>query len=260
MKKGRLKEKIAMKIRRKELQRLLKEYDPSLVLGKRIGKGTTADVYELPGTYPVQVLKVMDTRCISKTDRNDQICISERTKMRSYFQNEIRSMKELSNCKYIVPIIDAYEYDLDKDNNAQSIGERNNRSIFLVKMRRLIPLDDYIKKYGMTEKLVVQMAMDICHALQECEDHGILHRDVKPSNIFVYRRKGKVRFVLGDFGICRRMDKLKGSVLTRCGTPAFIAPEIELKKNISGCFNADIFSLGSIPLISLSSSGKWHSL
>ncbi len=94
-------------------------------------------------------------------------------------------------------------------------------------------------------QLVVQMAMDICHALQECENHGILHRDVKPSNIFVYRRKGKVRFVLGDFGICRRMDKFRGSMLTRCGTPAFIAPEIEYKKRVSGCFNADIFSLGS---------------
>ncbi len=233
-----------MKICRKELQQLLKEYDSSLVLGKRIGKGTTADVYELPGTYPMQVLKVMDTRCISRVDRNDPICISERTKMRSYFQNEIRSMKELSNCKYIVPIIDSYEYILDKDNNGQPMSELS-RSVFLVKMRRLIPLDDYIKKYGMTEKLVVQMAMDICHALQECENHGILHRDVKPSNIFVYRGKRKVRFVLGDFGICRRMDKFKESILTRCGTPAFIAPEIELKKSFFGCFNADIFSLGS---------------
>lgn len=233
-----------MKIRRKELQQLLNKYDTSLTLGKRIGKGTTADVYELPGSHPTQVLKVMDTRCISRSDRNDQVSINERVKMRDYFQNEIRSMRELSDCKYIVPIIDSYEFVLDTDNDGRPM-DNLGRSVFMVKMRRLIPLDDYIKKYGMTEKLVVQMAMDICHALQECENHGILHRDVKPSNIFVYRRKGKVRFVLGDFGICRRMDKFRGSMLTRCGTPAFIAPEIEYKKRISGCFNADIFSLGS---------------
>lgn len=233
-----------MKIRRKDLQQLLKEYDASLTLGKRIGKGTTSDVYELFGSYPAQVLKIMDTRCISQSDRNDQASINERAKMRDYFQNEIRSMKELSDCKYIVPITDSYEFVLDRDNDGRPI-DKLARSVFMVKMRRLIPLDDYIEKYGMTEKLVVQMAMDICHALQECEDHGILHRDVKPSNIFVYRRNGKVRFVLGDFGICRRMDRFRGSMLTRCGTPAFIAPEIECKKRISGCFNADIFSLGS---------------
>lgn len=233
-----------MKIRRKELQQLLKEYDSSLTLGKRIGKGATADVYELPGTRPVQVLKVMDTRCISKADRNDTICVSERTKMRNYFRNEIRSMKELSKCKYIVPITDSYEHVFDKDHDGKPIEELS-RSVFLVRMKRLIPLDDYIKKYGMTEKLVVQMAMDICHALQECENHEILHRDVKPSNIFVYKWKGKVRFVLGDFGICRRMDTFKESMLTRCGTPAFTAPEIEFRKDIFGCYNADIFSLGS---------------
>lgn len=95
-----------MKIRRKELQQLLKEYDASLTLGKRIGKGATADVYELPGSSPAQVLKVMDTRCMLRSDRNDEASNYERAKMRDYFQNEIRSMKELSDCKYIVPITD----------------------------------------------------------------------------------------------------------------------------------------------------------
>lgn len=243
-----------MKIRRKELQQLLKEYDASLTLGKRIGKGATADVYELPGSSPAQVLKVMDTRCMLRSDRNDEASNYERAKMRDYFQNEIRSMKELSDCKYIVPITDSYEFVLDMDSNGQPM-DKLGRSVFMVKMRRLIPLDDYIEKYGMTEKLVVQMAMDICHALQKCEDHGILHRDVKPSNIFVYRRKGKVRFVLGDFGVCRRMDRFRGSMLTYCGTPAFMAPEIECKRRISGCFNADIFSLGSTLYYMLSGGG-----
>lgn len=229
-----------MKIRREELIRKLKEYDTSLTLGKRIGRGTTADVYDLPGSYPAQVLKVMDTRCISKNDGDDMICITERTQMKKYFENEIQTMGELNGCKYIIPIIDSYECKLDKDEFSNS-----NRSVFLVRMRKLKPLEDYIHEFGMTEKLIVQMAMDICQALQECEKHGILHRDVKPSNIFVYKKEDKVRFVLGDFGICRRLEKLSATVLTRCGTPAFIAPEIELKKLIEGCFNADIFSLGS---------------
>nr|WP_288732089.1 protein kinase [uncultured Anaerobutyricum sp.] len=230
-----------MKIKREDVLKKIKEYDPSISLGKKLGKGTTADVYDLPGTYPAQVLKVMDTRCLSKADKDDMISISERTKMKAYFENEIKIMKELSDCKFIVPIMDSYEYVLDKEGSSTI----PNRSVFFVRMRKLIPLEDFINKYGMTEKMIVQMAMDICSALQECENHGILHRDVKPSNIFVYKRKNKLRFILGDFGICRRLDQLPGSVFTRCGTPAFIAPEIELRKLNSELFNADIFSLGS---------------
>lgn len=232
-----------MKIQRRELIKYLKEYDASLVLGKRIGYGTTADVYDLPGTNPPQVLKVMDTRCLSEDDSNTCFCLNERKKMRAYFQNEIKTLQELNGCKYIVPVLDAKEYALDRDTRG-SDEKDENRSVFLVRMRKFISLESYMKNVGMSETVLVSMAKDICLALQECEYHGILHRDVKPSNIFVYRRKGKLRFILGDFGICRRLDNLKNVRFTFCGTPAFMAPEMKIKKIKPGCYNSDIFSLG----------------
>ena len=79
-----------MKIKREDVLKKIKEYDPSISLGKKLGKGTTADVFDLPGTYPAQVLKVMDSRCLSKADKDDMISISERTKMKAYFENEIK--------------------------------------------------------------------------------------------------------------------------------------------------------------------------
>ena len=230
-----------MKIKREELIERIKAYDLSLTLGDVIGEGATSEVYDLPGTNPPQVLKVMDTRCNPGTNRDDVISKSERAKMKRYFENEIQTMKELSNCRYIVPIIDSYECSLDGDED----GSSSNRSVFLVRMRKLMPLEYFIRNNRMTEKMMVQMAKDICRALQECENHSILHRDVKPANIFVIKNRNRVHFVLGDFGICRRMEKLSSAVITKCGTPAFMAPEIEFRKRIPGCFNSDIFSLGS---------------
>ncbi|MCA8949804.1 MAG: protein kinase [Planctomycetes bacterium] len=70
---------------------------------------------------------------------------------------------------------------------------------------------------------VVHWLLDVVAALRTAHEHGICHRDVKPSNIFL-TEEGNV--VLLDFGIAARRGDAsmttKGSAL---GTPAYMAPE-----------------------------------
>jgi serine/threonine protein kinase len=89
--------------------------------------------------------------------------------------------------------------------------------------------------------VVVEVSRQICSALQFAHNHGVIHRDLKPGNLFL-KRTGEVK--LGDFGIARDVTAadLTDTGLT-VGTHAYMAPEqITGDNTISG--KADLYSLG----------------
>ena len=74
----------------------------------------------------------------------------------------------------------------------------------------------------MTE--ITQIVAELAQALGHAHDHGVVHRDVKPDNIFYDAQRG-VR--LGDFGLAR--STTPGGTITEAGliigTPRYLAPE-----------------------------------
>lgn len=89
--------------------------------------------------------------------------------------------------------------------------------------------------------IVIEIARQVCSALQFAHNHGVIHRDLKPGNLFL-TREAEVK--LGDFGIAR---DLRGSDITSSGmtvgTHAYMAPEqITGDASVSG--KADLYSLG----------------
>jgi serine/threonine protein kinase len=89
--------------------------------------------------------------------------------------------------------------------------------------------------------VVVEVSRQICSALQFAHNHGVIHRDLKPGNLFL-KRTGEVK--LGDFGIARDVTAadLTDTGLT-VGTHAYMAPEqITGDNTISG--KADLYALG----------------
>ena len=85
-----------------------------------------------------------------------------------------------------------------------------------------------------------KLGIDICSALIRLEKRNVVHRDVKPQNIFV-NEDGDYK--LGDFGAARRFRGIS-TVLSRKGTDAYAAPEI-IREQQGNC-TADIYSLGLV--------------
>ncbi len=77
--------------------------------------------------------------------------------------------------------------------------------------------------------LAVRLVCQMLAALAHAHDRGIVHRDVKPSNVLLGGGKGKRVVKLADFGLARAFDDCKLSGLTFQGevggTPAYMAPE-----------------------------------
>lgn len=244
-----------MIISEEDVRKYLKLYNPALNLGHKIGSGGTSCVFELSGTNPPQVIKVMDTRCGANAGGDDLISIQTRKELYQYFSNEIDHMMRLQKCPYIMPIVGSCVYDEDPEDRNALLELKSYRAVFMLQMPKLQKVMDYFTQHGATEALMVQLARDIGCALNFCETQHILHRDVKPDNIFVQEDGDHIRFVLGDFGYCKRISEGSNSFVTKCGTPAFMAPELELEKVKGGEYQSDLFSLGST-LYYLISGGK----
>lgn len=105
--------------------------------------------------------------------------------------------------------------------------------------------EDAPLKYGRAARLVLQ----VCDSLEEAHERGILHRDIKPDNLFVERdRQGEEEIRVLDFGIAKLVgDSSMGSVTGTglvVGTPQYLSPEQALG---TPCVPAsDLYSLGIV--------------
>lgn len=103
-------------------------------------------------------------------------------------------------------------------------------------------LSDFLKKNGrLTPVRAIGLILPVLDALAHAHDAGIVHRDVKPSNILV--DDDNTPRVM-DFGIAARMEKLSKNGDSFMGTPAYMAPEyIEHRESSE---RSDIFSVGLV--------------
>ena len=110
----------------------------------------------------------------------------------------------------------------------------------LIQMELLTPLNEYTRKHTITRQDVIRLGIDLCRALELCQKYNIIHRDVKPENIFI---SDAGDFKLGDFGIARTVEKTT-SGLSKKGTYTYMAPEV-YKGEAYGS-TVDIYSLGIV--------------
>ncbi len=104
-------------------------------------------------------------------------------------------------------------------------------------------LSHIIKKGGaLSSKAIARLGIQICFALQNAHEHDVIHRDIKPDNIFI--NKKKMPIVL-DFGIAKALTEAKLSQTGMLiGTPHYMSPEQIKTGNVDG--RSDLYSLGCV--------------
>jgi len=133
-----------------------------------------------------------------------------------------------------------YELDHDQIPRVYETFEIDNVMYFVREYRNGELLEDKIKR-GMKEDEIQAIAWQILDVLEYLHSHGIIYRDLKPSNIIV-DEMGRI-FII-DFGTARFHKMGKGSDTIALGTPGFAAPEQYGRSQTDE--SSDIYSFGAL--------------
>ena len=101
-----------------------------------------------------------------------------------------------------------------------------------------------ITRGELTPALTYKLLAQVCEALHFAHEHGIVHGDIKPSNLMV-THDGTVK--LADFGLAQLMDpgNRQDDTFTPMGTPEYAAPEL-WEPGVVMDHRADLYSLGCV--------------
>ena len=116
-------------------------------------------------------------------------------------------------------------------------------------------LESLVAEFGpLPPARAMYMMRQVCHSLGEAHARGLVHRDVKPANIFMCRMGLDYDFVkVLDFGLVQTRKADPALAITETlhtaehliGTPAYMAPEVILgKDNVDR--RADVYALGCV--------------
>ena len=159
-------------------------------------------------------------------------------------KGEITAMEGLRGSSHIVTYLEHTFIDWASE-------DRFGRDLYIRMELQFKDLRREIKENRIfSENEIIKIGCDICKALILCHSKGIIHRDIKPDNIF-YCHDGNYK--LGDFGISKSLaDPIHGYAGTGIGTFAYLPAE-----QLKGKYNrlVDIYSLGLV-LYELSNGNK----
>ncbi|WP_078959006.1 serine/threonine-protein kinase [Streptomyces sp. NRRL S-4] len=127
---------------------------------------------------------------------------------------------------------------------AYDAGQHDGRAFLVMQLIQGDTLKTRIAEGPLPPEATAAIGADLAHALAHAHETGIVHRDVKPSNILLDARN---RPHLADFGISRLLDTTSHTATgTLIGTAAYLAPEQVLGEPVGR--PADIYALGLVLL------------
>ena len=194
-------------------------------IGKRISTGSSGTVvYEINRNYGckeenvIKIVTLLEERVCweDMTEESRRNYETQRKKAKEKAVQEVALMYDLKTCENIVGYLD---YGFLEISDTDGISY-----VLTIHMFKYKDLDSIAKSKVLSESDIIKIGMDVCNALEACERKGIMHRDIKPGNIFYAEDKDKGKYLLADFGISRIVEK--GDLAhTYQGTWQFAAPE-----------------------------------
>jgi len=221
------------------ISELLEKTWPGWELVQRIGGGAYGQVYEIRKTdFGESFSAALKVICVP----NDQEAGSANSLMSDvdasvYYESVAEAlMREYS----IMAKLKGNSNIVSYEDHTRLLREDGIGWVILIRMELLKPIHTHILEHGITRQGVIRLGIDICRALELCQKYRILHRDIKPDNIFV-TEFGDHK--LGDFGVARTLEDTK-AVLSKQGTSMYMAPEVYAGHTYN--VTADLYSLGLV--------------
>jgi serine/threonine-protein kinase len=157
--------------------------------------------------------------------------------IRKRFEREARATASLRNPHTVA----LYDFGLTQD----------HMFYYVMELLEGIDLQTMVDKFGpLHPGRVKNILIQICESLEEAHRLGMVHRDVKPRNIFLSKMGWQHDFAkMLDFGLVKTALREDESMMTMdgsaTGTPAYMAPEVALGgSTVDG--RTDIYSLGCV--------------
>ena len=126
------------------------------------------------------------------------------------------------------------------------------RPYFVMELVKGIPITEYCDKNHLTGRQRLDLFNQVCGAVQHAHQKGIIHRDIKPTNVMVTLRDGKPVPKIIDFGIAKATNQrltektLFTNYAQMIGTPAYMSPEQAEMSALDVDTRSDIYSLGAL--------------
>jgi serine/threonine-protein kinase len=184
-------------------------------LKERLGQGGYGDVYLAEQKTGANVaVKILDDAHARDDDAVER------------FKREGETAKRLEHPN-IVRVLD--------------VGSSRSRHYLVMEVVRGGSLDRLMRRDGSAEKVLAALG-EAARALAYAHEHGVVHRDVKPSNILL-TRSGKAK--VADFGLARTVDHSSMTTEGRLlGTASYMSPEQVRGERATAA--SDVYAMGVV--------------
>jgi eukaryotic-like serine/threonine-protein kinase len=198
-------------------------------LVERLGEGGMGVVYRAEHAL---LRRPTAVKLLPATKRLDSI---------ARFEREVQLMAELTHPNTVA----IYDYG------------RTDAGVFYYAMEYLegIDLEGLVEVGGpQPAGRVIHLLRQVCGSLDEAHERGLIHRDVKPANLFLCKKRGEPDTVkVLDFGLVKDVSADDPSLSTAnsvLGTPLYMAPEAFTKPEAVDA-RSDLYSLGAVAYLLL---------
>jgi serine/threonine protein kinase/Flp pilus assembly protein TadD len=126
----------------------------------------------------------------------------------------------------------------------------SGRPYFVMELVRGVAITNYCDENQLSVRERLELFASVCEAIHHAHTKGIIHRDIKPTNVLVTRQDGAGLVKVIDFGVAKAIgqqltDKtLYTGFAQMVGTPLYMSPEQAELTSVDIDTRSDIYSLG----------------
>jgi eukaryotic-like serine/threonine-protein kinase len=126
----------------------------------------------------------------------------------------------------------------------------DGRPYFVMELVKGTPITEFCDERKLTPQQRLELFVPVCQAIQHAHQKGIIHRDIKPTNVLVALHDERAVPKVIDFGVAKAVGQqlTEKTIYTGfgalVGTPAYMAPEQATFNQLDVDTRADVYALG----------------